>query len=1105
MISRVFFGVRPFRSLIQVLIFAFLMSFAATGAWAQDGDDEDQEEDSTIEETDLDRVVVTGSRLQRETYTSISPLQIITAQGSREAGLIDSAEILQKSTASAGQQIDLSFNGFVLDNGPGASTVDLRGLGAGRTLVLLNGRRLAPSGVEGAPNAPDLNLIPGALVNRYEVLLDGASSIYGSDAVAGVTNIIMRKDFDGLELDVFWNEPDHTNGTSMTASAVYGMNFDRGMFGIGVEYNDDEEIRMIDRPYVGRCSQNHEITETGEIRFQDQCYNNVYGMDWDECRFGLLAGRTIVPSVSNLIGSVYYTPGFSNGGWPDFSESSIFGFGVDGDGDGNTDLTFQDYDLNGKPSQYNATLWPKSERISVMAYGEYIFESDANHTAFFEFNYNDRDFEANSGEGQLFPNIPANNPFNICNPNGVRGVDCGLAGDALYTNPNFIAQFANNFAGLCAGAGVPPEFCTPATFGLLQGPIGPASTLPIVSVRGDRNLVNTTMEQYRVVGGFRGDLPWVDWGAMNNWVYEAAFSYTSSDGKSHRPGIRGDRLDLALGWYSSTGTPCENDLGFSMAPRHFGRGTFSDTAAGCVPVDMYSPTLYPVGVVTGDFATQAERNYLFDSRDFDTEYEQTLFTAYANGFLFDLPGGTALAGIGVEWREDKINSIPDEVAREGLFWGFFSDGGATGSKDTRELFGEIELPLIAGVQGAEELTVNLSGRYTDDEFYGDDFTYSAKLGWRPVSSLLLRATYGTSFRAPNVRETFLQDQTGFLSVFDPCFIPDGALGPTGEYMPELDQRDPVVLQNCEMTGVDPTMLNNNGFNTYSTEIARGGTGRLLPETSESFTYGFAFEQPWWEGFDLTFGVTYYEIDIEDTIIEPTPQFIVNDCYNDPEFDSNFCQNISRDADGFFDIIDAKFLNRDGAKNSGIDFNVNYDQDFNFGATPVRFAAELLVNHNDEASTVFLDDSGNTNFDDDSGELYYPEWKGQLNLRADVNDIRFTWVTNYVGSTEQRDGLDPFDDLNGSVAGSFSDTCFGPPDDVLCRDYADTDDYWLHSASVYYYGDVITIGAGVRNVFDEEPPRIDGNEYIAAHNVPLGTAYDLFGRTYFVNLRWSPGY
>ena len=100
---------------------------------------------------DVEEIVVTGSRLKRSTFTSISPLQIIDAQISRESGLVNAADILQTSTSAGGQQIDLTFSGFVLDNGPGSRTVNLRGLGANRTLVLINGKRMAPGGAEGSP------------------------------------------------------------------------------------------------------------------------------------------------------------------------------------------------------------------------------------------------------------------------------------------------------------------------------------------------------------------------------------------------------------------------------------------------------------------------------------------------------------------------------------------------------------------------------------------------------------------------------------------------------------------------------------------------------------------------------------------------------------------------------------------------------------------------------------------------------------------------------------------------------------------------------------------------------------------------------------------
>ena len=192
---------------VTALVALFL---AASPSFAQDADEEEDSDDAAEAPSDVEEVVVTGSRLRRDTYTSVAPLQVITGQVSREVGLIDATDILQESTASSGQQIDLTFTGFVLDNGPGATTIDLRGLGANRTLVLINGRRVSPAGVEGAPVAADISLVPSSLVQQYDLLLDGASSVYGSDAIAGVVNVIMRKDFDGLEFEAYSQVPDHS-------------------------------------------------------------------------------------------------------------------------------------------------------------------------------------------------------------------------------------------------------------------------------------------------------------------------------------------------------------------------------------------------------------------------------------------------------------------------------------------------------------------------------------------------------------------------------------------------------------------------------------------------------------------------------------------------------------------------------------------------------------------------------------------------------------------------------------------------------------------------------------------------------------------------------
>jgi iron complex outermembrane receptor protein len=267
----------PWLRLIGGFIVAASLAFSPQ-VLAQDTEDEEDDAEEAREE-----IIVTGSRLKRDTYTSIAPLQVITGQVSREVGLIDAGDILQESSASSGQQIDLTFQGFVLDNGPGATTVDLRGLGAARTLVMLNGRRMAPAGVEGAPYSPDLSLVPASLVQQYDLLLDGASSVYGSDAVAGVVNIIMRKDFDGFEFETYSRVPDHSNGIEHTLSAVWGRNFDRGFVGVGAEWVDSERVSLDDRPWTAGCDRHQEIDEYGQIRTRDEFYSNVYGMEWDDC------------------------------------------------------------------------------------------------------------------------------------------------------------------------------------------------------------------------------------------------------------------------------------------------------------------------------------------------------------------------------------------------------------------------------------------------------------------------------------------------------------------------------------------------------------------------------------------------------------------------------------------------------------------------------------------------------------------------------------------------------------------------------------------------------------------------------------------------------
>ena len=1042
------------------------------------------EEDAAVEPTTeaMEEVVVTGSRLKRTTFESISPLQIVNAEISREAGLVDAAEIIQTSTSSADVQIDLTFSGFVLDNGPGASTANLRGLSSDRTLILLNGRRMAPGGVEGAPSNPDLNLIPASLVAQYDFLLDGASSVYGSDAIAGVVNVKLRKDFNGFEVRGTTDNTDAFGPSSSDLSFTWGQNFSRGFIGGAATVRRDPLIRYEDAPFTRECEKHYEVDENGMTRTDDVYWLTRFGVDATECRLGGITNVILrVPGASRL----YLTPGTSNGGWPNFSEPRLFIGGqwvwFDGDGDGLNDVDMTNNFANAT-NQYR-TLYNEFNQDSFMSYGEYTFEGEMNLTPFFEALHVKRTTHSEAMVPQVFPVVHPLYPFNPCNPFG-QGVDCGLAMDAFFNNPVVIEEIESLF-GCTVNSG--------GTCDQTGGPIGPVPVQPVIRIAGDRHITDTEVTQTRWVAGVSADLPFLDdaWG-LSNWSGEFSVTYTSSMGVSYLGGIRDDRLSLATGAYSRGGIPCSAD---GIPPSRLQ----PDTAPGCVPVNLFAPSLWDTSLRGGKFATEAEWNYLYDVREFDTRVSQRLMNVYLTGDTFSLPYGSVIAGIGFDHRVDTIDSIPNAVSAQGLLWGYSADQGAIGEKTTREAYLEFELPLLANFTLAEELTLNISGRSTSDEYYGTHPTYSAKLGYRPVNWILFRATKGTSYRSPNLRDSFLLQQTGFLNIGDPCVTPDAAFDEaTGEYIPSEDRREPIVLTNCELNGVDPRSWRNGGFNIYNTEVAAGGSLDLEPETSDSFSGGIVVEQPWTTAFDLTVGMSYYEIAVDNTIVEPSAGYIISDCYSSPTSSSPFCGRIHRSSDPEdpeIEFIDRGFINRDNDTVRGIDYNINFQDTFTLFDRPFEFQIDWISHRLIERSTLFINPLGTDDEQEFFSEWGFTQWRHTLTLALEFSDFRFTYLPRYIGQQDtDPEDIDEFDD---GIFGS-SDTCFGPPDDVLCRDIGYADSYLNHTIGVRYEKYNWEVIFTVRNLTNEEPPFVDGTEVFSRSNRPLGIGYDLLGRTYFLS-------
>ena len=234
-----------------------IVSLAVTGmapAFAQETPAEEPEAPTTAQAPEATQeVVVTGSRIRSVTpFNSPDPISIIDPEISVREGKSDVASMLQSSPIAAGStQITSAISSnFVTNGGPGAQTIDLRGLGANRTLVLLNGRRAGPAGTRGGVSSFDLNVLPQSIVQNIQILKTGASSVYGSDAVAGVVNIITKTDTNGIELNANVSVPFDSGGESYRLSAVWGKTFERGHIMIAADYTHVNELARGDRDYL---------------------------------------------------------------------------------------------------------------------------------------------------------------------------------------------------------------------------------------------------------------------------------------------------------------------------------------------------------------------------------------------------------------------------------------------------------------------------------------------------------------------------------------------------------------------------------------------------------------------------------------------------------------------------------------------------------------------------------------------------------------------------------------------------------------------------------------------------------------------------------------
>ena len=996
-------------------------------------------------QSDGDEITVTGSRIAKSEFTSADPIQIIDPETAKLQGQVQLADVLQSTPAAQGSiQITSAIsNRFVANGGNDVQTVSLRGLGAERTLVLINGRRAGPAGIRGSVAPFDLNVLPLSVVRQVEILKTGASSIYGSDAVAGVVNILTPDDLDGFEAGGFSSITEHGGGESYGADASFGKRFDRGHFFATVDVFRQQNLTRRDRGFLF-CSEEYLKREadgsradivdfrTGRPACSSTQANMIVFSDFsgvDENGFPTFGPGLIAPNGQAIFAGQYGAE-FAGVGIPinAYNPIGVFGpadfFGVNFDGPSTGALN------QFEPAEQNMDVFSGVRRVSTFVEGAYDVTDGI--TAYGEF---------------LFSNRKSHN-------NGVQRIEL-----QQFTGASMLPFF------LCD----PTQYnCDPGDMGdPLNGEFGGNLILrPRVLVKSESE---ADVDYYRGVLGLRGELG-------GGWKWDVHGQHSRSDASYTQDVIYQDALaSQTLRTRSCVGT------------------TTAIRGAECIDIDFTNPR-----VLRGDF-TPAERAFLTGRETGRTLFKQTSAEALLTGKLFDLPAGPVGVAFGANIRRDEINDTPGEATRAGNVANFTTSGITAGRTVSKEVFGEVELPLLEGLPMIERLTLSGAARYThveatarggaQDSF--SDTTWKVGADWAVTDWLRFRGTWGTSFRAPALFELFLQDQTGFLgqSDIDPCIQTAARLAAGA-----ISQR---IFDNCAADGIAPDYA---GGIAPATIVSGGGLGRLEPETSTAKTVSVILTPDLsgalWGGLKTRLAVDYFDIKVKDEIALLGAGNILTGCYDSDNFATEpFCGLFARtatgpDAQSVASVTD-RYVNISRQRNRGVDLSLAVDQDLGkLGA--LTFLAQMTWQVEDKVALF-----PGTEIDD-NGKIGNPKWVGDFNLGWTKDKWTLFYGLDVTGAASNEK------DLLRAQGGDPCRTSSFRPGGRFCPDVSVPATFY-HSLSLSRdVADRFRITLGVANLFDTPPPRVStvvtATPVVIGQAPAFGTQYDYLGRRFFLGVR-----
>lgn len=996
----------------------------------------EQAADQELQE-ELEQIIITGTRIQNPNIVAASPVTVL-----------DQTEIEQKFTPNIERvfrdlPITVPGDGQNVNNGTaGRAEVDLRGLGPQRSLNMIDGKRINPHDIDGVS---DVNFIPLNMVERVDIITGGASAVYGSDAMSGAINFILKKDFEGIEIDSGFSTTHDGGGDIYDVSVLFGANLDdgRGNVTLSATFTDRKPVLLSDREF------------------------GIFGVS---SATGSGLGEPPATPTADCSGNTEFSTAFSTGvgsttaipGTLNLRSGTDFQFRDDGSvGDVCARFNFNPFNYYQTPQRrwqaFTTAHYDINEWVEM--YGRAGFSSSG-----VQFQI------APSGTfGQSFT-IPLRNPFFN------DDVRSAIVNDLTTFAANYVASLDPNDPDQAAMLAMDPMGFAQAgiidvngngVFDLGTGVDGDFGDAFLSTARrrtlelGPRSSLFDT-DQWQMVWGIRGELPWFE-----GWNYDLSWQRGESDFVETRDGFT-NLTNLQLGINTIDPNACVSVTG-------------TVTAAPCTPINVFGP----LGSITEQ---QRDDGFFIAIASDLRKASQTVIHGSTSGEIADVSTPWAESGLsmafGFEHRKEVASTSPDECLKLAPS---SCQGGAGGNRlpirsEYRAWEGFVEgiWPIIEGAPGIESFQIEAGFRFSSFNPQGDTTTWKAGATWEVTSGLRFRYMEQRAVRVPNIGEIGSPQTTGLDdATFDPCSV--GNPNPISDTLRAL----------CIATGV-PSVLVGNVQDIISGQINvfNGTDPNNLPdpETARTRTAGMVWQfDPADMGVNAlgstTLSLDYYRINITDFIDEPSGQLALNQCY--VQADPVACAGIVR-IGGALTVsgtgVPAFFTNFDFFKATGIQLGINTNADLDdWGSLSFNFSANRYLDNELQFTSVspVVDCNGRYGTTCDTVPKY--RHTARLSWFLDRFDTSLLWRRIGRMKVQEDEAGAVFPAFRQIGAANYFDLSFGAQ-----------------------ISEQIRLSGLVSNLANKKPP-IVGNEvgstaFNSGNTFP--SLYDVLGRVYSVNLKFS---